>query len=146
MIIIDSSIHVSIQHHAGPLPCNFANFSQYRKITFNGILLSLDNRDNCCMLHDGSICIVLNILMSNSSYYLIMKKFLSICDFYDIGISSSKCHVFKCSTLNDNIFSVRINEIHTKCYKMPFWDCSDDENYSEPSQYIVATIIHNDRI
>lgn len=25
IITIDSSVHVSMQHHAGPLPCNFTN-------------------------------------------------------------------------------------------------------------------------
>lgn len=110
-------------------------------------MFSLDICDNCCMLHDGTICIILNILVSNNSYYSIMKKLLNVCDFYDIGISSSMCHVFKCSTLNDNIFSVHINEIRVKCYKMPFWNCSsDDKNNSEPSQYVVATIMHNDKI
>lgn len=54
---IDSSIHVSIRNNVGPY--NVApNCHQYRKIMFNGILLSLDVRDNCCILRNGSICIV----------------------------------------------------------------------------------------
>lgn len=58
---IDSSIRVSILHNN-----DGSNRLQYRKIQFNGMLLSIDERDNCCILHDGSICIVFNILMINS--------------------------------------------------------------------------------
>ncbi|KYN50128.1 hypothetical protein ALC62_00156, partial [Cyphomyrmex costatus] len=148
---IDSSVNVLIEHNAGPLPHNITfNPRQYRKINFNGILLTSDTRDNCCILHDGSICIVTNIFMANGSYYLVVKNFLQIHDFYDIGLLSSALDTFKCSELSSRIFSVNINKVRAKCYRMPFWnhtsmdDSSDDEDYTETSQYnIVIAITHN---
>lgn len=62
----DSSIRVSVRHDTVG--------SQYRKITFNGILLSVDMRDNCCLLRDGFVCIVLDIIMENNSYCLVVKN------------------------------------------------------------------------
>ncbi|KAL6421442.1 hypothetical protein ACFW04_013897 [Cataglyphis niger] len=49
---IESSIHVSIKHNASPLPCISNNYLQYRKITFNNILIVLNIRDNCCILQN----------------------------------------------------------------------------------------------
>jgi len=46
-----------------------------------------------------------------------------------------------------------INEIRVKCYRMPFYNyismdesSSDDENYSETTQYVITHIIHSDKI
>ncbi|XP_020298896.1 uncharacterized protein LOC109863113 [Pseudomyrmex gracilis] len=76
---IDSSIRASMSHNS-----DSSNRPQYRKIQFNKISLSIDERDNCCILRDGSICIVFNIVMNNNSYLLGVKKFLEIEDFYNI--------------------------------------------------------------
>lgn len=67
-------------------------------------LLSLDKRDNCCILHNDSICIVVNIFMTNDLYYLVVKKYLQVYDFYNIGISSSALDIYKCSELSSDIF------------------------------------------
>lgn len=60
--------------------------------------------------------------------------------------------IFICSSLSNNTFSVSIDQVRVKCYRMPFWnraiadESSDDEdNYLQTSQYIVAAIIHNDK-
>lgn len=47
---------------------------------------------------------------------------------YDI--LSSALHIFKCSMLDNNIFSVHISEVRQKCYKMPFWNSTfiDESN------------------
>jgi len=72
---IESSIHASMKHNAGPLPYTLAsNCLQYRKIIFNKILLALNIRDNCCILHNGFICIVVNIFMTENLYYLAVKN------------------------------------------------------------------------
>jgi len=152
---IDLNINVFMKHHAGPVPHNFVCNSQYRKIIFNGILLTLDKRDNCCILYNGSICIVINILMVDGSYYLVVKKFLQINDFYNIAISSSALNTFKCSQLSSDVFVVHINEVRVKCYRMPFYiynyismdeSSSDNENYLRTTQYVITAIIHSDKI
>jgi len=105
---IDSSIHVSVQHNAAN------GCPQYSKITFNKMLLSIDMRDNCCLLHDGSICIILDIVMDNNLYLLIVKKCLEIEDFCDVGIISSALQVYKCSTLSSEVFRIHLDEVRAK--------------------------------
>lgn len=140
---VDSSIRVSMSHNN-----DGSNRFQYRKIQFNEISLSIDERDNCCILHDGSICVVFNIVMNNNSYTLAVKKFLEIDDFYDIGIASSACQVYKCTTLSSELFYIHLDEVNTKCYRMPFWNCismnNDGENNLEA--YVIAVIIHTEKM
>lgn len=142
---IDSSIRVSVRHSTVD--------SQYRKITFNGILLGIDTRDNCCLLRDGSVCIVLDIIMESNSYFLVVKKFVDTDDFYDIGILSSALQIYTCFTLSNDIFYVRLEEVCAKCYRMPLWDSastndsnSDEENYPEASRYLIVAITHSEKL
>ncbi|XP_067210357.1 uncharacterized protein [Linepithema humile] len=142
----ESSINVSIHHNsAGDCP-------QYRKITFNRLSLGVDMRNNCCLLKDGTICIICDIVMDNNSYLLVVKRFQRIEYFYDVGILSSALHIYKCSTLNSEVSHIHLDEVNAKCYRMPFWNStvddssSDEENESETSQYIVATIVHSEKI
>lgn len=103
--LIDSSTQVFSSHNKGPFPPNInPNSYQYRKLIFNRILFSLDKRDNCCILHDRSICLIVNILMDQTTYYLVVKKFQKVESFYDIGISSSAIQMFKCSAISSEIF------------------------------------------
>lgn len=144
---VDASIRVFMPYNNG------SNFPQYRKIQFNKILLSIDLRDNCCILHNGSVCIVFDIIVRNSSYLLQVRKFLEVENFYDIGIPSSSVEVYKCGNLCSNLVYVNVEEVKAKCYRMPFWSNilkneseSDKENCSEGTTYIIATIIHSEII
>lgn len=62
------SIEVSVQQSAS------GKDSHYRKISFKGLILSIDTRDNYCLLNDGSICIVCDILLHNNLYLLMVKR------------------------------------------------------------------------
>lgn len=97
----NSSIRVFIQRSA------VGEHPRYCKIMFNRILFSVDMRDNCCLLRDGSVCIIFDIVMDNNSYFLVVKKFLEIGDFYNIGISSSSVQIYKCSMLGHFSYSFK---------------------------------------
>lgn len=151
-INMNSSIHASMEHNLGPHDF-VSKCCQYRKIIFNDILLTLNIRNNCCILHDGSVCIVINILYADHSYYLVVTKFTEVNEFYNVGISSSAVHIFKCSSLSNDIFLVLIDKVRFKCFRMPFFNnnltdksSSDEEHYQENSQFVVAAIIHNDKL
>lgn len=140
---IDSPIRVSALYN------NNSNCRQYRKIKFNGILLSIDVRDNCCILHNGSICIVCNIVLDNNLYRLAVKKFLQVEDFYDIGVLSSALQTYICSTLSSEIFYINLDEVHAKCYRMPFWNSTsmdnNDSDEDHSPRYVVAAIVHSEK-
>ena len=85
----------------------------------------------------------------DQAIHLVVKKFQTVGSFYDVGISSSEIHIFKCSALSNDIFGVQVNQIRFKCYKMPYWgglsmNDNSDEDELEISEYVVAAIIHTD--
>lgn len=62
----------------------------------------------------------------------------------------SAVQIYKCSTLNNEIFYVRLDEVFAKCYRIPFWNSmedndSDEEKDLETSTYVVAALIHNEK-
>lgn len=144
---VDSSVRVSMPRN------NDANCTslQYSKIQFNKISLGTNVRDNCCILRNGSICVVSNIIVHNNSYRLVVKRFLEVRDFYNVGIVSSSLQVYKCATFSET-FYVNLDEVNGKCYRMPFWDCTfendsdSDGEHLETPQYIVAVIVHSERM
>ncbi|XP_066596597.1 uncharacterized protein [Prorops nasuta] len=121
----------------------------FSKIEFKGFHLSTEERDNCCLLSDNSVCIIVDIHCSENSYFLLVKKFQEITDFYDIGIKSSELGIYKCCSLSDKIIPVSINNVIAKLYRMPLF-CTDNnrnvemdnENYSK---FVVFTISHCDK-
>ncbi|KAL6417328.1 hypothetical protein ACFW04_014578 [Cataglyphis niger] len=73
-----------------PLQQIFNMIFRMTEINIHGtIIIIIDTRDNCCILHDGSICIIFNIIMNNNSYRLAVKRFSQVEDFYDIDMLSS---------------------------------------------------------
>lgn len=145
---VDSTVRVFMSRN------NDAGCLEYRKIKFNNILLSVYKRDSCCILNNGSICIVVNIIVKNNIYCVAVKKFLETDDFYDIGVVSSSLQVYKCSSLSNEIFYVNLDEIHAKCYRIPFWtstlanesDSDEETQITDTFQYIVAAVIHSEKM
>lgn len=145
---IECSVHVSMPYNNNNIN---ALHRHYRKIQFNRMSLSLHMRDNCCILHNGLICIVVDIVVDNNSYRLAVKRFVHVEDFYDVGISSSVLGIYKCSKLDSDTFFINLEEVQTKCYKMILHDSSsmdnissDEEDHSENDQYVIASIIHTE--
>lgn len=147
-----TGVNIDLSIHVVPLRNNDINCCQYRKIQFKGICLSIETRDNCCILWDGSICIIFSIVMDNNSYRLEVKKFVKVEDFYDIGMLSSVLQIYKCSMVNNDIFYVSLDGVLAKCYKMPLWfltmmeDSDNDEEDAEITAFVVAALVHNEKL
>lgn len=139
----------------GPLPVNlsYKKCCQYKKLQTEIMFLSITSLgDKCCILNDGSICIILNIVDKENKIHLVIQKFVIVEDFYDIGISSSKINIFKCSALAGNICIITISDLKGKCYLMPYWKTMSGEDSSDSSylsnleqpvngKYIVALLL-----
>jgi len=144
--LVDNNIlKVFQRHNEGPLPFRFHGF-QYKKLKTTSMFINVDSLSNrCCILHDLSVCIIHNIFEMDNIYYLVIKKFEIVEDFYDVGIPSSLIGVFKCSALSNNFNVVSLNEVKAKCYLMPCWTITDDEdsdpNIIEADEFIIEKYI-----
>ena len=85
-------------------------------------MISLDQSNNCVVSKDDEIFIVSNILEKNGHVFLVVQKFQTVLDFYNVGVMSSSLGIWKCSNLSLEIKIVNINCIRAKCFRMPFWD------------------------
>ncbi|XP_066589579.1 uncharacterized protein [Prorops nasuta] len=122
-------------------------------VKWPNFILSCGIRDNCCILLDGSICIIVKIVKIDETYNLLIRKFLNVSQFYDVGIPSVLLDVYKCQGLSADAVSISLNQVRGKCYKMPlatdtifsnFSSSDEDENEVDDLQYIVALMIHTD--
>ena len=88
-------------------------------------------RDNTCMLEDSSVCIVKNIYKINENLiYILVNRFRLVEDAFNIGIPSSAVGTYKCSLLSSESELIEHNYVIKKCYRMPFWRNSDDNDSS----------------
>lgn len=101
-------------------------------------------RDDCCILFDLSICCVKNILHYNNDYFIVVKKFLQVVDFFNIGISSSLVGIYKCSELAYNYDIILLKDIKAKCFRMPHFTCLPSNELIEDKivqdEFIVAVM------
>jgi len=160
IIIIQTEVLIAFQKHSnGPFPTYLSiEFEQYKSIKVNNVLFSIALRNNCCILNDLSICIIINILKKNEVVMFAVKKFKNTSSFFNIGISSSEIDFFKCSDLAHEIHFVSLEEVKYKCFRMPLQprnietnnntcNSSNNINYndkilSQSKQFVVCTMQH----
>ncbi|XP_076298858.1 uncharacterized protein LOC143217965 [Lasioglossum baleicum] len=89
----------------------------YRKIQFSNLSLSIDNRNNCCILNDGSICTISSICPYQNTYVLSLKRFEHVDEFYKTKLSSQSFGIFKCATLSTEITFASLQYVKAKCFR-----------------------------
>lgn len=116
----NSEVLIAFQKHSnGPFPTYLSiEFEQYKSIKVNDVLFSIALRNNCCILNDLSICIIINILKKNEVMFAV-KKFKNTSSFFNIEIPSSEIGFLKCSDLANEIHFVSLEEVKCKCFRMP---------------------------
>ncbi|XP_071581909.1 uncharacterized protein [Temnothorax nylanderi] len=148
-VVDNPSIEMLGRHAAGPLPRELFHRScqQFQRAKIGRWLFTRQIRDNCCILRDATICVIENFLTIETINYLLVRKFLHVQDFYDVGVPSSSVGVYKCSTLINETCIILFEEVSAKCYRMPFWrfsDCNssdESDNDDECNQYICAVLL-----
>ena len=117
-------------HRNGPKPAPYVNCLEYQKIQGKYFMLSIDQSDNCCISQMGEIFIVCNILSQNGTVELVVQKFEFCGDFYDVGICSTFVGIFKCHSLNSQLYTVPFESIRAKCFRMPYWPVRYPDSYA----------------
>ncbi|XP_036144963.1 uncharacterized protein LOC114254351 [Monomorium pharaonis] len=132
-------IQVSGLHKHGPMPAiNFHHYSQYRNLLCRQFTLSLNGKDDTIILKDSSICIVQNIIGYDNKYYLIVKRFHRIENFYHTLVQSSDIGIFHCSLLFDELIIINFDQIAGKCFKLPLCSVMGTINSND---YVIVKIL-----
>lgn len=125
-IVQNNYIKLWKKHEQCPLPYaddNSRTYDQYKFLKTPDMTIGVCVRDDCCILSDSSICCVKNILQYKNNYFIVVKKFLQVADFNNIGISSSLVGIYKCSELAHGYDIIPLKNIKAKCFRMPYFTC-----------------------
>ncbi|XP_064477778.1 uncharacterized protein LOC135391453 isoform X3 [Ornithodoros turicata] len=116
-------VKCSIIHTGGPLPLNCSG-SQYKKVVVPGrFTLRTQKRDNTCVLQDGSIVRIENLVCTDNSgeVLVIGRKFVNPGDLYVYPCRSSKFGIHSCRTLS-SLGCWPLSRVALKCIRLPFRD------------------------
>ena len=129
------------KHVKGPEPLSRVCYEQYATVITGSCRISIYQKSNTVLLHDGSICVVQNIIKySNGACNLLVKYFTSVEDYFDLGCcSSSSVGVLLCSALSSENSLIRLEEVKNKCFRMPYWSETSALDFVD-GYYVVVTI------
>lgn len=117
-----ANVKVWKKHEQGPLlnDIAFKTIYQFKFLQTSHITIDCCLRDNYFILSDSTTCCAQNILHTGNNYYIIVKKFLQVEDFYSIVIGLSLVGIYMCSELSNNYNIVPLESIRLKCFRMPY--------------------------
>jgi len=123
------------------------NIKLYYGIKIKGLNFNLQEKNHCCILTDGSICIIEKILKYNNidNYRLVIQKFNITDAFYKFhNTDSRKVGIFKCSDLTEECREIAVENVKFKAYKMAFWQNSEQFYEKDKKTYVVATLYNDE--
>lgn len=93
-----------------------------------------DNKNNCCLLDDGTIVEALNFAVHNNIQYVIGRELVKLKSLYEYPMSSSDFSIYGCK-VNKVILSWLCSSIRAKLLKLPY-------NNKKPDSVVVFPILH----
>lgn len=87
------------EHSGGFVPPTFGLCKQYKKISINGIRVSISTGNNCIVL-ENEIVLVRNIIVKDCITYVIYQKFCKQQDFFTYPLNSSRLEIYKVGELS----------------------------------------------
>lgn len=115
---------------------------QFHKLQVGKITFFSAERDNCCLLENGEICIIENIIQTEENTILIVKKFRTKIITYDVGMTSDFAGVYHCSNLSTEIEAINVIDVKSKMYKMPKWSTQEgQEEHVLQNEWICVSLI-----
>lgn len=116
------TIIASDPHRNGPIPLDSPIDQQYNSVRFNDLYFTTRSKSKancCCLLKDGSVCLIENILTIKGSFYFYVKRFENKRDFYKIGNPSTVFGVHECESPSLTAQLVEATLVTCKGFLMP---------------------------
>ena len=127
---MDMSANPIEEHHSNCIPSSFGICRQYRRISINGVLISVQTGNNCITI-DNDVVIVRNIVVRNGKKLLIYQKFQDKQDFYNYPCQSSRFKIYQVSNVRNELFVGKLEDFKTKNVMLP---CNDS--------YVIIPLLH----
>lgn len=141
--ISNQTVIVDKMHSNGPtLMFSQNTCKQFSRIRYRHLDFSLHKSDNCCIVNNGTIYIIDNIISVDSFHFLCVRNFNVIQNVFDVGIKSSTVGVYKCSKLSEIRNLVSIECIKSKCYRMPTFRNYENICTEVVGEYVIVEMLH----
>lgn len=128
-------------HKQGPIPYLYRHYYQFNKIKYGKTwTISIFRKDNTIILEGYRVCVVKNIISTGEDCCLVVQQFQEKKDLYNLGLASSSCGEYLCSLLSEEVEVVPLNQVKSKCFRMPHWDQNTATNIAVPNVFFVSTI------
>lgn len=126
-----------LEHNSGPLIFNSCSWDkQYMKLYFENFILTIkqySKADCYCLIDDGTVVEIQNIVITNNAIFIIGKQFKEYSSFYEYPYQSSQLNIKTMKNLSNDITAWPISHICGKCIIFPT-DCNS---------FISLPIIHS---
>ncbi|XP_076342244.1 uncharacterized protein LOC143242660 [Tachypleus tridentatus] len=112
---------LKMEHSNGPVPELFEVYNQYGQLFLPRFCITLDQANNCVLLN-GEICIVQNLLAKHGQsedIFLVVKQFAEVNDFFKHPLRSSDLGIHHVSNLKPELVVVSISRLNGKCALWP---------------------------
>ena len=106
-------------HCSGPVNVDMQGMSQYKELLLQKFCIKINEKDNCVIIN-GDVCLVRNILSDASVQQLLYEKFESKKAFFSYPISSEAIGTFKVSKLSNKLKTCSVASVEHKCVLMPY--------------------------
>jgi hypothetical protein len=118
------------EHHSNVIPSSLGICRQYKRLTMDGVCISVQAGDNCVTIgHD--IAIVRNIVIQNGEKLLINQKFQDQRDFYTYPCPSSRFRIYQVCGIRNELLVGNLNDFITKNVMLPYND-----------SYVIIPLLH----
>lgn len=95
---------------------------QYESLQSLNFFYSIHNNDNTLITNDNRIGVIQNIILKNNVYFFAVRFFKNSKSIYSVlNRPSTDFGVYLCTLLEKTISIILLDEIKTKCYRMPTW-------------------------
>ncbi|OXU18875.1 hypothetical protein TSAR_010304, partial [Trichomalopsis sarcophagae] len=130
-------------HERGPAPPirGSTNYRQYREVVTGVIHLSILQPDSTVYLKNASIGVIQNVIQYDGSYYLVLKTFANVENFFDRPCDSSLNGVFLCSSMSTETKVVSLDRVSDKCFRVPYWPVDAPVRECNSDSFIVVKIM-----
>ena len=117
-----SNFGLKKQHVDGPIWSGFAiSQQQYKQYCSENVFLSVETGVNCIIIHQ-KLCIIQDIVVSDTSIYIVYKFFEIVDDFFQYPFQSNLLNIHKVDNLSDELKVVELRDVQGKCLLLPFSD------------------------
>ena len=118
-------------HTYGPIVDSLSSGTQYEKINFSNLDISIFTPDNVVTISEGStdtkVLLIENIIEFENDFFLVGKLFLRYCDFFNHPLPSSAIGTRMVSNLSSALSYHPINSVVNKCVMLPVKFPAGDE-------------------